>query len=220
MHFPTALLTIVALALSSVVAQEAAVDIEPIEGVDTESTDLTSVTASLDLRTTVGFDLTAKNYYGAPIPPWHHGKPGWYYGPNPWKYPHFPCLWWGGIICKILKLFPWAIQCPKPPHFPPPPNDGYTQTFKNLTGATQAQDYLTFGLVDTIADCKAMCNNVSGCKFVNTYNDVNGKDGSTQLTCSLFSKCHTSSDATNTGGQTQPDGSINFIRNSDGYCKK
>ncbi|KAJ3483655.1 hypothetical protein NLJ89_g12043 [Agrocybe chaxingu] len=155
----------------------------------------------------------------------------------------------GVIICKILKLFPWAIQCPKPPHFPPPPNDGYTQTFKNLTGATQAQDYMTFGLVDTIAGtyfsayfmpdcdtaialeldleavasrayCKAMCNNVSGCKFVNTYNDVNGKDGSTQLTCSLFSKCHDSSDATNTGGQTQPDGSINFIRNSDGYCKK
>ena len=54
---------------------------------------------------------------------------------------------------------------------------------------------------------------------ISAYNDVNGKDGSTQLTCSLYAGCHTVAEATNVGGQTQPDGSINFIRNSDGYCK-
>ena len=51
------------------------------------------------------------------------------------------------------------------------------------------------------------------------YHDVNGKDGSPLLTCALFSKCHTAADADNRGGQTQPDGSVDFIINSDGYCK-
>ncbi|KAJ2924605.1 hypothetical protein H1R20_g12493, partial [Candolleomyces eurysporus] len=179
--------------------------------------------------------LSRGNHFGAPQHPGRPGaKPGWYYGKNPHKHPRLPCL--SGPICKILKKHPKYIQCPRPP--PPKPTTtktrsvtpsptptlppappGYTATFTNATGATQADDYLTFGLVDTIEDCTAMCNTVEGCNFVNTYNDVNGKDGSTQLTCSLYSRCHTIADATNTGGQTQPDGSINFIRNSDGYCK-
>lgn len=38
-------------------------------------------------------DLTSKNHYGSPIPPWKPGsKPGWYYGPHPGKYPGIPCL--------------------------------------------------------------------------------------------------------------------------------
>jgi hypothetical protein len=78
---------------------------------------------------------------------------------------------------------------------------------------------MTFGLVDTVDGCKAMCNSVSGCHFINSYHDVNGKDGSTQLTCSLFSLCHNADDADNRGGQSQPDGSIDFIINSDGFCK-
>ncbi|KAG5634540.1 hypothetical protein H0H81_001570 [Sphagnurus paluster] len=101
----------------------------------------------------------------------------------------------------------------------PTPSDGYTQTFAGLNGATQADGYLTYGLVDTVAQCKAMCDSVAGCKFVNTYHDVNGKGGSTQLTCSLYSGCHTAADAINKGGQSQPDGSINYITDSDGYCK-
>ena len=64
-----------------------------------------------------------------------------------------------------------------------------------------------------------MCNTVAGCGFANTYHDVNGKDGSTKLTCSLFKLCHTQADATNTGGQTQPDGSVNYITESNGWCK-
>ncbi|RDB21357.1 hypothetical protein Hypma_011385 [Hypsizygus marmoreus] len=181
----------------------------------------TPVTVEVDLTSVLDVDLAETNAFGAPLAPWMSGsRPGWYYGNHPERYPYLWCL--KGWLCKLLWWFPHVIQCPKPPHFPPKPptSDGYTQTFRNLTGATQASDYLTYGLVDTIKDCKTMCNSVSGCKFVNTYNDVNGKDGSTKLTCSLYTKCHTSSDATNTGGQTQPDGSVNFIRNSDGWCKK
>ncbi|KAF4612039.1 hypothetical protein D9613_003800 [Agrocybe pediades] len=177
------------------------------------------VTVTFDLIGILGFDLTEGNKYNSPIPPWLHGsKPGWYYGNNPFAYKDLPCL--VGIICKILKFFPYALQCPTPPHNPPPPpNDGYTQTFSNITGATQADDFQTFGLVDTVEQCKAMCNSVQGCNFVNSYHDVNGKGGSTQLTCSLFTKCHDASTADNRGGQSQPDGSIDFIINSDGWCK-
>ncbi|EAU81962.1 hypothetical protein CC1G_09148 [Coprinopsis cinerea okayama7 len=164
-----------------------------------------------------GKDLGRGNKYGAPRKPWEGGKPGWYFGKHPGKVPRLPCL--TGPICKILKLFPWFLQCPTPPPPNPGPSDGYTQTFNNHTGATQGNGYLTFGLVDTIADCKAMCNSVEGCVFANTYRDVNGKDGSPLLTCSLYSECHGIETATNTGGQSQPDGSINYIINSDGWCK-
>ncbi|TFK37656.1 hypothetical protein BDQ12DRAFT_607294 [Crucibulum laeve] len=194
----TALFAVASIAISSVAASPLSVN--------------------LDLGSLLGIDLTSSNNFGAPHAPWVPGsKPGWYFGNHPEQHRELTCLF--GLICKILKLFPFALQCPVPPPPTPPPSDGYHQTFSNLTGATQAGDYLTFGLVDTVADCKAMCNSVAGCNFVNSYHDVNGKDGSTQLTCSLFSACHTSSDADNLGGQTQPDGSIDFITNSDGFCK-
>ena len=51
------------------------------------------------------------------------------------------------------------------------------------------------------------------------YYDINGKDASPLLTCSLFSYCHTAADADNRGGQTEPDGSVDYIIDSDGYCK-
>lgn len=77
-------------------------------------------------------------------------------------------------ICKFLEAHNYGIRCPTghppkgppptgpppsgpppsgpPPTGPPPPviYEGYLQTFQNLTGATQAGDYLTFGLVDTV----------------------------------------------------------------------
>jgi len=85
-----------------------------------------------------------------------------------------------------------------------------------------------------------MCDSVDGCTFFNSmswffliypiglirfpaYHDnnaQNGKDGSDKLTCSLFKKCHDKTDATNVGGQPQPDGTKNFITESAGYCKK
>lgn len=55
------------------------------------------------------------------------------------------------IICLILEFFPDCLQCPPKNPPPPPPNNPWVQTFYNLTGATQASDYLTYGLVDTIA---------------------------------------------------------------------
>jgi len=183
-----------------------------------------------DLADIIGFDIGKGNHYGAPNPPWNGGKPGWYFGNNPGKHKGYLCL--TGIICRILRHFPDALQCPNGPPHPTPtstsstpsptptvPADGYTQTFSNLTAAIQANDYMTFGLVDTVADCKTMCDSVVGCKFANSYHDVNGKDGSTQLSCSLFTGCHDASAATNAGGQTQPDGSIDYITNSDGWCK-
>ncbi|KAJ7100685.1 hypothetical protein B0H15DRAFT_876813 [Mycena belliarum] len=171
----------------------------------------------------IAASLTAANFYGSPIPPWEPGHhPGWYYGKGP--APSGIAAVLSGLLCDILDLLPFCLHCPKPPHPPPPhkppPPPEFSQTFSNLTCASQDDSFQTFGLVDTIADCSAMCDTVSGCTFFNTYHDVNGKGGSPLLTCSLFSKCLTASSADNCGGQSQPDGSIDFITNSDGFCKK
>jgi len=162
--------------------------------------------------------FNAVGYFNAPVTPWTAGAiPGWYYGAKasnlnsvpyvvPYlKDPHF---------CSLLAKKPGCLRCP----VPKPPCSGWHQTFSNLTGAIQGDGYLTFGLVDTVADCRTMCEGVDGCVFFNAYHDVNGKDGSPLLTCSLYSECHTAAEATNTGGQTQPDGSVDFITNSDGWC--
>ncbi|KAJ7267356.1 hypothetical protein C8J57DRAFT_364349 [Mycena rebaudengoi] len=176
--------------------------------------------------------LSSQNHYGAPTPPWKpNHSPGWYYGHGtPPK--GVKCVL-NGIFCELLELFHWGFHCPKrphhptPPHYPPPPPPptgppGYGQTFYNLTCASQddAGAYMTYGLVDTVADCADMCDTVDGCAFFNSYHDNNAKDGSTQLTCALFNRCLTPESADNCGGQTQPDGSISFITASDGYCKK
>ncbi|KAG7095364.1 hypothetical protein E1B28_006123 [Marasmius oreades] len=175
--------------------------------------------ASINLQLAGGLSLS--NNFGAPIPPWEPGcVPGWYYGDHqellkiiiPWLKNDF--------ICKLLELLHLGILCPHKPPYNPPPGDGWNQTFDGYDGAIQADDYLTFGLVDTVDDCKAMCGSVEGCTFINTYHDVNGKDGSPLLTCSLFRGCHGQDQATNKGGQTQPDGSIDHIEDSAGYCKQ
>ncbi|KAG5335816.1 hypothetical protein C0989_000245 [Termitomyces sp. Mn162] len=114
------------------------------------------LTINVDTTTLFNKDLSADNHYGAPIPPWApNHKPGWYYGTS--------------NLCQDL------LCLNEPLHNPSSTGDGYTQTFSGLTGAIEADDYLTYGLVDTVAECKAMCNSVSGCVFVNTYHDVNGK---------------------------------------------
>ncbi|KAL0576033.1 hypothetical protein V5O48_005940 [Marasmius crinis-equi] len=159
-----------------------------------------SATAEASLSAKLGTNLNAANHYGAPIPPWEAGcVPGWYYGNKkdllkiviPWLKDN--------IICVLLDLLHLGIKCPHKP----PPGDGWKQTFSGYDGAIQADDYLTFGLVDT----------------VDAYHDVNGKDGSPLLTCALFAQCHNEDQATNKGGQSQPDGSINYIADSAGYCK-
>ncbi|KAJ7128731.1 hypothetical protein C8R44DRAFT_830290 [Mycena epipterygia] len=156
---------------------------------------------------TTAMALNAKNHFGAPIPPWELGHyPGWYYGHGtPPK----------GVFCILDEPPP-----PPPPHSPPPPPE-YSQSFYNLTCSAQDGSYQTYGLVDTVADCQAMCDSVAGCTFVNSYHDNNSAaKNSTQLTCALYTKCLAASSADNCGGQSQPDGSVDFITNSDGYCKK
>ncbi|KAK0196408.1 hypothetical protein F5146DRAFT_1217502 [Armillaria mellea] len=159
--------------------------------------------------------------FNAPIAPWNqNGTPGWYYGDSPDNVPDaFSDLPWlmDSYVCWLLSLLDTGFACPTPQSLPPS-TDGYSQLFSNYTGATQSPDYMTYGLVDTVTACKDMCNSVTGCVFVNSYHDVNGKNGSPLLSCSLFTRCHTLVDAVNRGGQTQADGSIDFITNSDGYC--
>ncbi|KAJ7804641.1 hypothetical protein B0H14DRAFT_2883492 [Mycena olivaceomarginata] len=103
----------------------------------------------------------------------------------------------------------------RPPHNPPHTPPKYDEKSYNLECAAQDDSYLTYGLVDTVADCQVMCDSVYGCTFINTYHDVNGKNGSPQLTCALFSKCLTADSADNCGGQSQPD----YITDSTGNCK-
>ncbi|CAK5274183.1 unnamed protein product [Mycena citricolor] len=172
---------------------------------------------------TNAMSLTAQNHYGAPTPPWVTGHtPGWYYGQH--GPPDGVILFLEGILCELLDLFPFCLHCPSPPKAPPhgspPPPPEFKQSFYNLTCAAQDASYMTYGLVDTVADCQTMCDTVPGCNFYNSYHDVNGKNGSPQLTCALFSaSCLNATSADNCGGQTQPDGSIDYIINSDGYCR-
>jgi len=166
------------------------------------------------LGNALGGLLTPANFYGAPIPPWQsNSDPGWYYGENPQDVVGLTLPWLlDELICDILALLN-IFHCPQPQ-----PQSVWTQTFNNLTGATESSTYLTYGLVDTIADCETMCLGVSGCTFINTYDDVNGKGGSPLLTCALFSECQDASTAINFGGQTQPSGLLDFIENSNGFC--
>ncbi|KAF8966957.1 hypothetical protein BDZ97DRAFT_1806087 [Flammula alnicola] len=145
-----------------------------------------------------------------------------------------------GILCKILPYFPHAIQCPHKPPPPPKPtttkttatstssstssaptptaSNGYIETFNNITAAVQADDFQTFGLVDTVDGIlHDYVYSVAGCGFINStfiqplFPFTVTIGGSPLLTCSLFTQCHNATDADNFGGQSQPDGSIDFI---------
>ncbi|KAF8340176.1 hypothetical protein F5887DRAFT_1076979 [Amanita rubescens] len=98
----------------------------------------------------------------------------------------------------------------------------YLSTFSNLDAATVAPDYLTYTLVPNPEACFTACDDVSDfkCGFVNTYYDVNGKNGSTELTCSMYRSCHYADTATNKGGQRQPSGLLDYITDSDGWCRE
>ncbi|KAG7449444.1 uncharacterized protein BT62DRAFT_887106 [Guyanagaster necrorhizus] len=203
-----------------------------VRGADNDTTaDSTTVSLNateIQILAGVTTNLTAEEYYGAAIPPWDDDcTPGWYYGDYPEYVANLTIPWLkDGIVCWFLDLFQSLsdYECPEPEGSAA--DDGYTEVFSNYTGAVEGSDYLTYGLVDTcfsvylILDCKDMCDSVDGCVYINSYHDVNGKGGSPLLTCSLFSKCHSIADATNVGGQTQTDGSIDYITDSEGYCKE
>ncbi|KAJ7131220.1 hypothetical protein C8R44DRAFT_978185 [Mycena epipterygia] len=169
--------------------------------------------------------LKAQNYYGAPIPPWEKGHyPGWYYGHGIAPKVNYILE---GSLCDLLGFLRFGFYCPKalpplPPHSPPPPPPPeYNQVFYDFTCAVQDGSYQTYGLVDTVEDCQAMCDTVAGCIFVNSYYDNNSAaKNSNQLTCALFTKCLTASSADNCGGQPQSTGGVDYITSSAGYCKK
>ncbi|THU86362.1 hypothetical protein K435DRAFT_782903 [Dendrothele bispora CBS 962.96] len=169
--------------------------------------------------------------HGIPLPPpppsspppphYPHGAPPSPPSPPPPHYPH------GVPPSPPSPHPPYGVPPPPPPSPPSPPSghppyyggNGWVQTFGPLDGAVEASDYLTYGLVDTIQDCETMCSYVQGCVFFNAYHDVHGKNGSPLLTCSLFSGIHGPESCTNKGGQSQPDGSINYITDSVGYYR-
>lgn len=81
-------------------------------------------------------------------------------------------------MCRFLWYYPDALHCPVPKPNPQPttttttktvlstttttttatvtitaapvPSDGYIETFDNITAAVQADDFMTFGLVETV----------------------------------------------------------------------
>ncbi|THU99832.1 hypothetical protein K435DRAFT_658281, partial [Dendrothele bispora CBS 962.96] len=138
-------------------------------------------------------------------------------------------------VCNLFDVIPFIFHCPRfkyppfhprplPPHFPhgisapPPEGDGWVQTFGGLGVAVEAGDYLTYGLADTIDDCKLMCTYIEGCIFFNTYRDVFGQNGPL-LTCALFSGIHGPESCANKGGLVQLDGHFNAIADSAGFYR-
>ncbi|PWN51384.1 hypothetical protein IE53DRAFT_410212 [Violaceomyces palustris] len=119
----------------------------------------------------------------------------------------------------------------------------YQQTFDDYTtvpttgvyagqevgAATSDPSYMTYGLSTTVEGCLKICDETSGCVFVNVYQDqypegetptdltpeVQAKYKLGNLTCALFSKCVSTDQNTNYGGQNDP----SFITDSNGYCK-
>ncbi|KAJ3888205.1 hypothetical protein GG344DRAFT_68170 [Lentinula edodes] len=199
-------LVVVALASTSLARYHAPLDIHQ----DPESTEA------------IVFSLSAMNKHGAPIPPKSAGsRPGWYLGDDPASADGLP--WLRDIdLCASLAQSANAIKCPpvkksatktlpkRSASAAPTSTATTTQStstpsyytiFSGLDGAIEGSGYLTYGLVDTVS----------------AYHDVNGKNGSPELTCSLYSELHTAAEAINKGGQTQPDGSLDYVTDSDGY---
>ncbi|KAJ6543142.1 hypothetical protein B0H19DRAFT_1077153 [Mycena capillaripes] len=168
-----------------------------VSAVGSGGTGVPAANFSADSITTAA-SLTPQNFYGAPIPPVGDKPPS------------------RMLFCHLLELIHFGYHCPQPPHNPPP----YTKTYGNLNCASHDGSYQTYGFVDVVADCQAMCDSVSGCISFNTYHDVYGQGPIAQLTCTLYKVPLTVGSASYCGGEHQPDGSTHHIINSDGYCKK
>ncbi|KAJ3898311.1 hypothetical protein F5879DRAFT_634151 [Lentinula edodes] len=198
-----------------------------------------SVSDELDTTESIVSLLSASNHHGAPFPPGSFGsRAGWYYGDDPSSSSVDGLPWLGDKdLCAVLKQRPDAIHCPVTKPKPTKtygrrsatvpdstttasstPTPSYVTVFSGLNASVDGSGYITYGLVDDNADCETFCDTVSNCIFINSYYDVNGKDESPKLTCSLYSVVHTAADATNTGGQTEPDGFMDYISDSAGYA--
>jgi hypothetical protein len=92
---------------------------------------------------------------------------------------------------------------------------------QTVGAATQDSSYMTYTLASTVDDCLRACDGIEGCVFVNTYYDTNAEEADLPkhapgvLTCAMFSKCVSTDQNDNFGGQDDP----NQIYNSNGYCK-
>ncbi|KAJ7487873.1 hypothetical protein FB451DRAFT_1126276 [Mycena latifolia] len=108
---------------------------------------------------------------------------------------------------------------PPDPECPPTAGPCSSVAFEDLDASIQADDYLTYILTDTVAECVNICACQADCAFVNSYFDNNAvTKNSTMLTCAMYGGCHTAAEATNFGGQTGPDGSLGNITSSSGHC--
>ncbi|KAJ7136641.1 fruit-body specific protein A, partial [Mycena epipterygia] len=94
----------------------------------------------------------------------------------------------------------------------------YSTAFENLDASIHGDDYLSYILTDTVAECIDFCACRVGCQFANRKSHKYSYANTTMLTCAFYAGCHTAADATNTGGQSEPDGSLSSISSSSGYC--
>ncbi|KAK0495019.1 hypothetical protein EDD18DRAFT_1106863 [Armillaria luteobubalina] len=78
-----------------------------------------------------------------------------------------------------------AASCIFAPAFAASTTWQYMEMFSNHTGAVRASDYQTYTLVDS----------------VQVYRDVNSVYTGDQMTCAVYTDCHTLSEADNYGGQ-------------------
>ncbi|KAJ7100686.1 hypothetical protein B0H15DRAFT_927357 [Mycena belliarum] len=193
-------------------------------------------------------NIRPDNHYGAPIPPWQpNSVPGWYFGRPQYAPSGLVCLVGGvghllfRLLCDILELLLGCGFCPnKAPPIPPPPPppvgpttptptppetpDGYTNQYANKTCASETwpiENYLTFGIVESIQGCADMCDKVVKCIFFNSYHDVNagaGKAYTTKLTCALFAVVVPAANATNCGNQQQQGHPVGVTQITDSYA--
>ncbi|KAJ7192532.1 hypothetical protein GGX14DRAFT_528385 [Mycena pura] len=104
-----------------------------------------------------------------------------------------------------------TVLCSRGVVVPPPTAPCYTVAFQNLNASINGNDYISFILTDTVEECIDFCSGLhGGCGFAN--------QNTTMLTCAYYAGCHTAADATNFGGQSEPDGSLGTVSNSSAYC--
>jgi hypothetical protein len=92
-----------------------------------------------------------------------------------------------------------------------PVPSGYTQTFKNLQGSSQAYGYMGFTLLDSYdtETCAAKCNSITGCVGINVYferdpslepgDGCNNPPSTTAIKCVFWGGYLSAAGATNTG---------------------
>ncbi|KAJ7291460.1 hypothetical protein C8J57DRAFT_1458304 [Mycena rebaudengoi] len=101
----------------------------------------------------------------------------------------------------------------------------YSTAFENLEASIHGDDYLTYILTDTV-DAFALAGLAARSQTPITTITPRSRRiflhmlNTTMLTCAIYAGCHTAADATNTGGQTEPDGGVSAVTNSSGYCLK